>query len=367
MRINLNLISVSIIILVLVHLMFATITSKILVIASLLTALAVLIIDLLVKNKKMQHIYLSFTDNIKIPIILKDKSDKILYTNIEAKNIFGDTIPNVNKDTTHIKLVTSRGRKRFNVLLSHCNDIALYQFLDVTELSELKKQLYTSQNQAAIGILTSGLSHDFKNMLQNINIYISLIKRSKDSEEVALHCNTIKQMIDDSNEFIKNILTLSKNQKKEFEKINLDQVIKETVSLIEKILPENISISYLNFASGCEIKTVATMLKQILINLAQNSAEALKNTEKAFISIVVEKTSIKLMDFIKIDFKDNGKGISGEKIDKIFDPFFTTNEKSGTGLGLTMVKILVKELGGFIDVNSKYGEGTCFSIYLPTH
>jgi signal transduction histidine kinase len=204
-------------------------------------------------------------------------------------------------------------------------------------------------------------------MLQNINIYISLIKRSKDSEEVALHCNTIKQMIDDSNEFIKNILTLSKNQKKEFEKINLDQVIKETVSLIEKILPENISISYLNFASGCEIKTVATMLKQILINLAQNSAEALKNTEKAFISIVVEKTSIKLMDFIKIDFKDNGKGISGEKIDKIFDPFFTTNEKSGTGLGLTMVKILVKELGGFIDVNSKYGEGTCFSIYLPTH
>lgn len=367
MRINLNLISVSIIILVLVHLMFATITSKILVIASLLTALTVLIIDLLVKNKKMQHIYLSFTDNIKIPIILKDKSDKILYTNIEAKNIFGDTIPNVNKDTTHIKLVTSRGRKRFNVLLSHCNDISLYQFLDVTELSELKKQLYTSQNQAAIGILTSGLSHDFKNMLQNINIYISLIKRSKDSEEVALHCNTIKQMIDDSNEFIKNILTLLKNQKKEFEKINLDQVIKETVSLIEKILPENISISYLNFASGCEIKTVATMLKQILINLAQNSAEALKNTEKAFISIVVEKTSIKLMDFIKIDFKDNGKGISGEKIDKIFDPFFTTNKKSGTGLGLTMVKILVKELGGFIDVNSKYGEGTCFSIYLPTH
>jgi len=348
--------------------------SKAIIIFNLATITAILFIIILEEKAKKNSSINNFIGYFKIPIIIHRHNGKIISSNNAASSIIDEKVINQAINTSSgktqtpkvVEVSTQKGLRKFNVdtvLIEE--DKLLSYFIDITELNELKKQLYLSQNQAAIGLLTSGLSHDFKNILQNINIYLSLIKQSKNHDDIAAYCNTIKQLVDDSNAFIKNILNLSKNQNKEFEKINLDNFLKETVSIIEKTSTSKLTISYMNFATEVAITTIPSMLRQILINLSQNAIEALKDSNSGVISITAEKISIKLIDFIKIDLKDNGKGIKKCDLDKIFSPFYTTNKISGTGLGLTMAKILIKELGGFIEADSHVGEWTCFSIYLP--
>ncbi|UOD34793.1 hypothetical protein DSN97_00190 [Deferribacteraceae bacterium V6Fe1] len=340
-----------------------------------LTTITVISLIVISEDRKTKNSNLAkFIGYLKIPIVVHNQNGDIILTNDTAKSVIdekniNELINNKSNEAQSQKIViikTQKGLKKFNIdTVAIEKDKSLSYFTDISELNELKKQIYMAQNQAAIGLLTSGLSHDFKNILQNINIYLSLIKQSKNYEDIAAYCNTIKQLVDDSNSFIKSILDLSKNQNKEFEKINLNNFLKETMSIIEKTSTVKTTISYMNFATEVNITTIPSMLRQILINLSQNALEALKDSESGLISITVEKISIKLIDFIRIDLKDNGKGIKKEDLDKIFSPFYTTNKISGTGLGLTMAKILIKELGGFIEADSKIGEWTCFSIYLP--
>jgi len=374
MRLNKNVILFALVCITLLYVTLADEISKIVIISDIITITIIYLMILLEKNKSNQIYLEKFIKYFKIPIIIHHKNGEIIRMNdsaneiMDEKNIKQILTPKEYKTPKIVNINTSSGLRKFNMDGSIIeDDKILTYFIDISELNELKKQIYMAQNQATIGLLTSGITHDFKNILQNINIYLSLIKQSKNPEDISAYCNTIKQMVNDSNAFIKSILNISKNEKKEFEKINIDNFLKETVSIIEKTSTTNATISYMNFAPDIEIKTIPSMLRQILINLAQNAFEALKDSNSGVISITVEKVNIKLVDFIKIDLKDNGKGINKDDLNKVFSPFYTTNKISGTGLGLTMAKILIKELGGFIDADSKIGEWTCFSIYLPIH
>jgi len=374
MRLNKNVILFALVCITLLYVTLADEISKIVIISDIITITIIYLMILLEKNKSNQIYLEKFIEYFKIPIIIHHKNGVIIRMNdsaneiMDEKNINHILTPKEYKTPKIVNINTSSGLRKFNMDGSIIeDDKILTYFIDISELNELKKQIYMAQNQATIGLLTSGVTHDFKNILQNINIYLSLIKQCKNHEDISAYCNTIKQMVNDSNAFIKSILNISKNEKKEFEKINIDNFLKETVSIIEKTSTTSATISYMNFAPDIEIKTIPSMLRQILINLAQNAFEALKDSNSGVISITVEKVNIKLVDFIKIDLKDNGKGINKDDLNKVFSPFYTTNKISGTGLGLTMAKILIKELGGFIDADSKIGEWTCFSIYLPIH
>jgi PAS domain S-box-containing protein len=248
---------------------------------------------------------------------------------------------------------------------------------DMTEDVQLRKQLSHTEKMDTLGQLASGITHDFNNMLGGILGASQLIKpylneKEEGQEYLDLIISTTKKAAD----LAKDLLIFSRRGTKENTTFNLEKVIDETISLLKRTLDKKVNISVDLTGEYCPVQGDSSQIQSAFMNLGINASHAMK--EGGNITVKAEKIYLNKDEgeqspfelssgaYLKIIFKDNGSGIPQEIMGKIFDPFFTTKEEGkGTGLGLAAVYRTVQQHGGFIDVESREGVGTTFTVGLP--
>jgi len=248
---------------------------------------------------------------------------------------------------------------------------------DMTYIKKVQQQLLQAQKMESIGMLASGVAHEFNNILTGIIPNAELIKMTLDSEDTNYsRADAIQNSAYRAAEIVKKLLNFARSDKdKKKEVVNFVQSARETIDIIRKLFDRRIEID-VNFPEDLHsVKLDATSLQQIIMNLSINAKDAIEGDGKISFSaqnIYVEgpeqdeNKHLPAGDYIKFNISDTGHGIDNERIKFIFDPFFTTKGPGkGTGLGLSMVYGIVNSVNGRIEVRSKAKSGTVFTIYLP--
>jgi PAS domain S-box-containing protein len=262
-------------------------------------------------------------------------------------------------------------------LVTNGDEGAVIRVDDVTREKEIEDELNTSRKMEAIGLLASGVAHDFNNMLAGIMGATELLGFYLPDEPKA---RKMHQMILDSavraSNLTKQLLALSRQSDKISTVIKLHDIIEESLSLLKSSLDRRIAIEVNLDANQNSIVGDPSLLQNSFLNLCINASHAMPDggllkitTQEVEIDELFCQSSTFTLQpgrFIKLEIRDSGCGIPQEDLNRIFDPFFTTKAKGeGTGLGLSTVYGTIQQHNGAINVYSEVGKGTVFQILLP--
>lgn len=223
--------------------------------------------------------------------------------------------------------------------------------------NDLQKRVFEKQKLESIATFTTGIAHNFNNLLQIITS--SLRTFSSNSNHQKQQIKTILDTCLRGQALVKQLLSFAQEEKHEFEIFNLTTLLKDTINMFEQIIPQTIELES-TLEPDVYILGDPGLLEHAVLNLLKNSQDALGNKGKITISLFTKE------DLIYLEIIDNGPGIPEELQDKIFDPFFTTKEiGKGSGLGLASVYGIVKQHTGQIKIKSKLNEGTSVLLTFP--
>jgi PAS domain S-box-containing protein len=246
--------------------------------------------------------------------------------------------------------------------------------LNSEKQSELEEQLRSAQKMEAIRTLAGGIAHDFNNILAAILGYSEITMDDMPAGSIqqknmkAIYAAGIR-----AKELVNQILTFSRQSEHEIKLIKVDSLIKETVKFLRSSIPTSIKIIEKINPENPMVLVDPSHIHQIVMNLCSNAYQAIgDNNGSIFITLENEKlkkeNAYNLSEglYIKLSIRDTGKGVDALTKERIFDPFFTTKPiGDGVGLGLSVVHGIVNSLNGTVLVNSKLGEGSTFTVYLP--
>ncbi|MDW8001418.1 MAG: ATP-binding protein [Deltaproteobacteria bacterium] len=279
---------------------------------------------------------------------------------------------------TEIGIVTKTGEKRkaiFTVTPMPKMGDLLFSITDVTELKRLEEELVQAQKLDAIGKLAGGVAHDFNNLLTVILGYCSLIKNSQVPDKIRKFLESIESAANRGKDLTSGLLAFSRRQPSQPKPLNVNEIILEFAKMVKRLTPPNITLEIELVSTDPIVLADESQVNQVLLNLVTNAIDAMPDGGRLKIKteiVSLDKRLRKLREpaqegqYVVITVSDTGVGIEEEFLDRIFEPFFTTKPKGkGIGLGLSIVYGIVSQNNGFIDVKSKKGEGTQFSIYFP--
>ncbi len=235
-------------------------------------------------------------------------------------------------------------------------------FDDITDRSELERQLMQADKLSSIGLLAAGVAHEVNTPLAVISTYAQMLAKqiSGDDPKSKLLEKIAKQTFRAS-EIVNSLLNFSRTSTTEFEELDLNRVVRETVTLIEHQL-QKVGVGVIQ-QLGAELPTMKGnpgKLQQVFLNLFLNARDAMADGGSLTVRTWSED------DLAHVEVADTGQGIPAEHLARIYDPFFTTKmARKGTGLGLSVTYGIVKEHGGHIEVQSQPGVGTRFRLEFP--
>jgi PAS domain S-box-containing protein len=247
---------------------------------------------------------------------------------------------------------------------------------DITRNKHLEANLRQAAKMEAIGRLSSGIVHDFNNILGAVVGYTDLALGMVDHQtELGSYLKEIRQAGLRATELVKQILAFSRRNHEAREPVQPKVIFKEALRLLRATIPADIAIRT-DLNSDAVILADPIHLHQVIINLCTNAQHAMReyggNIEVELHDVALGPSQAKAYPdlrpgaYIRMTFTDTGHGIPDHIQARMFDPFFTTKDKGeGTGMGLTMVHSIVKSYHGRIDLHSKPGEGTRVEILLP--
>lgn len=236
-------------------------------------------------------------------------------------------------------------------------------------LKQTRLQLETAEKLAALGELTAGVAHEINNptavILGNMDILIAEI--GDDHADVQTEIDLIIQQVYRIRSITHRLVQYSRAESEPMsplvQSVNLPEVVGDTVNLIRHDFFDD-SVQILEEHQCTQAAAVDKHeIQQVLVNLVRNAVEALKDIPRA--GNVVIKTLDKDEREVAVVVSDNGTGIEPAHLARLFDPFFTAGKESGTGLGLSVSYGIVRRYGGRIDVTSKLGVGSTFTVVLP--
>ncbi len=255
-------------------------------------------------------------------------------------------------------------------------DNLVLHFIDLTQQKELEAQFVQSQKMQAIGQLAGGVAHDFNNLLTAIIGFCDLLLlRHKPGDPSFSDIMQIKQNSNRAANLVRQLLAFSRQQTLRPRIQDLTDILTELSHLMRRLIGANIELDFVHGQDTGLVKVDVGQMEQVLINLAVNARDAM--TEGGRLTIKTgtfenKKPLEKGADtmppgqWVTLSVTDTGHGIPREIIGRIFEPFFTTKAVgSGTGLGLATVYGIIRQTGGYLEVESEVGQGTTFTIYLP--
>jgi len=248
--------------------------------------------------------------------------------------------------------------------------------LDITLQKQQEEQLRQSVKMEALGKLTSGISHDYNNMLGIILGYAGLlIRRYPDDHVVQEYAKEIKHAGERGRDLTLKLLSFSSSRPQPNKAVCVNDILSDNLKMLEKILTSTISVDLKINNDLWPVSIDRGCFEDMILNISINAMHAMPEGGKLSFattnikigSIDSQVLNIKEGDYVKLSISDTGIGMPEEIKSRIFEPFFTTKKDKGTGLGLSQVYAFVKESKGSLKVYSEPGHGTCFSINLPRH
>ena len=240
----------------------------------------------------------------------------------------------------------------------------------------LENRLLQSQKLETIGKLTSGMAHDFSNLLSSIFGSLNLLKkRVPESENIYRLLDNIENCSIRAKDLTKGLLSYGKPTPKRKELIKPNILLSEISKVISQTFPKMIKLEANIEENLYDILGNGTEIYQVLLNLNVNAKEAIEGKGTIFLSAknitIDEKNMINYPlldkgDYVNFTVRDTGSGIDEENLQKIFDPYFSTKVKeTGSGLGLYVTYGIIKAHKGHIEVSSTLSEGTAFDVFIP--
>lgn len=252
--------------------------------------------------------------------------------------------------------------------------------LSLEELHEQENQIQHSQRLQTIGTLTGGIAHEFNNLLTPIMGYSGMmVMNLPEGSEQREDAEEIYHSAEKAKEIIQQITALSrKNNDPAFQRINLKKLGDRVEKIANSVMPENISLGVDIVFEHAVLLGNESQISQVVLNLCANAINAIGSKEDGHLQISGKLLPAQLLpvavqrkngcqQYAVLSFTDNGCGIEPRLQERIFEPFFTTKQTGqGTGLGLSIVQSIIENHGGRILVESTPGEGSTFTVYLPT-
>ena len=245
---------------------------------------------------------------------------------------------------------------------------------DITQTRQLEAQLLQAQKMEAIGTLAGGIAHDFNNLLMGIQGHTFLMLMDIPSEHPhAAHLRGVEDIVKSGASLTRQLLGFAKGGKYEVKPTDLNELIRRSSEMFGRTRKE-IQIEHRYEKDLWMVEADQGQIEQVLLNLYVNAGQAmpaggtliLETENLALDESFVRPYKVNAGRYARVSVQDTGIGMSEETIQRIFEPFFTTKEMGrGIGLGLASVYGIVKNHGGFINVQSRKGRGSTFSIYLP--
>jgi two-component system cell cycle sensor histidine kinase/response regulator CckA len=251
---------------------------------------------------------------------------------------------------------------------------------DNSEEAKLKRQVAQATKMQAVGQLAGGVAHDFNNILTAIigHCDLMMMRHAPGDSDY----DDIQQIKSNSNRaagLTRQLLAFSRQQTLRPQVLQLPDVVSEVSHLLKRLLGETVQLVLKHGRDLFPVRADPGQLEQVIVNLAVNARDAMAG--KGGGKLTIQTYSVKanqvaelgsdilpIADYAALTIADTGSGIPANVLGKVFEPFFTTKEVGkGTGLGLSTVYGIVKQSGGYIFADSKVGEGTRFTIYLPAH
>ena len=244
---------------------------------------------------------------------------------------------------------------------------------------EIDQESYQNQKIQSIGQLAGGVAHDFNNVLTAIIVSTDLlILRFKPEDPTFRELQEIRENAQRAAGIVRQLLAYSRQQNFNLEIISLTDLLQEQTILLNRLVGDKIKIDLKHDSKLWNIRADLNQFESVITNLVINARDAIEVNEKdGVITIQTDNilnvdiprhyaVNLEDRDYVRVTVTDNGAGVPSEMKDKIFEPFYSSKGVQGTGLGLSMVYGIIKQLNGYIFLaNSETGEGARFEIYIP--
>jgi len=277
----------------------------------------------------------------------------------------------IARDITHRKRIEAELREYQEELERRVDE-------RTSALQESQERLRQAEKMEAVGRLAGGVAHDFNNMLMVIMGHGQLLLETEDlagdrRRELAAMLESAERAASLTHQ----LLTFSRQQLVEVQALDLNAVIDGMSDMVARLVGEHVKLEFRPAQELWSVLTDKVQMEQVVLNLAANAADAMKNGGV----IEIETSNVRVEEpiplqlvivppgrYVLVRVKDSGEGMPAEVQEHVFEPFFTTKEKGkGTGLGLATVYGIVKQAKGFISLESAPGQGATFRIYLPAY
>ncbi|MGQ0563115.1 MAG: response regulator [Gemmatimonadota bacterium] len=328
-----------------------------------------------------------------LPIVTIDLEERVTAWNPAAERVFGwradeiighqppfpigadrNEVERARKDGSPIRVIVSA-----SPLADRAGNVSgtVAIVTDVTEQRALEEQFRQAQKMEAVGQLAGGVAHDFNNILTAIQGYASLALGGLPKDSA--HYEDIQEILNAADRaagFTRQLLAFSRKQVTHPDLVGINELITNLRNLLGRVIGETYALQLELSADAGPIFADRGQLEQVVMNLVVNARDAmpgggtiLVRTERVEVrpeGVLYGEDTAAGGPYIVVRVRDTGHGMRPETVARIFEPFFTTKEPGkGTGLGLSTVYGIVVQNHGFLTVDTRLGEGTEFSIYLP--
>jgi signal transduction histidine kinase len=243
---------------------------------------------------------------------------------------------------------------------------ALCLITDITEVTQLREQVALKQNLASLGEMSAGLAHEFKNAMAALHGYAQFLQSIDTDERTKSAAGALLQEVRNLSEMTTAFLNFAKPQSLQLEEISLGELIDDCARELRPLFEQrrvDLATNYAN--SNLKVRADPRLLRQALLNLIRNAAEAISD-EQSDRRVIVEAANdvVEGNGWVTATVRDTGAGIVATDLPKVFIPFFTT-KASGHGVGLPLAHRIVTQHGGTLSAANAPGGGAIFTLRLP--
>jgi signal transduction histidine kinase len=232
--------------------------------------------------------------------------------------------------------------------------------------NQAERKLIQAEKLAAVGEMAAGIAHELNNPLTTVTGFTELVldelpekNQSRSDLELVLH------EARRARDVVRRLLDFSRRSESERTRADLNEILDDVLTLTNHLLhTSGVALTTKLTKNMDWVSVDRNQMKQVFLNLLHNALQAMPNGGELIVES--KKRQRDGRDWITASVKDTGQGIAPEDRERLFEPFFTTHSKDGgTGLGLSVTYGIVSDHGGFIEVNSEKGQGSCFTVWLP--
>ncbi len=294
-----------------------------------------------------------------------------------AAVVNGDTVPL----PLELKLIGEDGEEheaRFHVhtISTDRGELLVNYLIDVTEMKQIEHQLAQVQKMHAVGQLAGGIAHDVNNVLTAIRGHCDLLMlRHHEGDPDFEYLNQIRSQTERAAEVISQLLAYSRRQTMRREITQLTDSLDDMKFMLSHLTSERVEFKVQHARDLGLVRIDRSEFQRVILNLVVNAGHAMPEGGELVMRTGNIESNDPIIDdydvmnpgaYVQIEISDTGTGIAPENLQKIFEPFFTTKgQGQGTGLGLSTVYGIIKQMNGFIFCESEVGVGTTFRIFLP--